>query len=368
MPEHIVLIAPPGIPKMVVGVHTARMLDLPLHSPDDFTDDEWKTFGFDATADVKSWAEGGAYANYQLHRSLRLRVLGHMLNKPERSVIVLPPDYVVQEDADLLEQTKALLDNIKYVILLTPTDNVNENAVLLDADLKDFPDWSVVNAYWVNNPSNERLAKHIVYTKGKTEEQTRDEILALRQDGAKSDIILIGPKLTGKTTLGRLLADALKLPQVSLDNLGGEYLPETDFDPAAARKAHQDGGLFEWLLYRRPYEAHIVERTLQDHQNCVIDFGGGHSVYDDEVNFSRVAKALADYPNVVLILPSPDKAESIQILKQRFEADVASERKLQRLLVTHPSYDVVKKQVVYSKDKSVNELSAAVMALVNGEA
>jgi len=368
MPDHIVLVGPPGVPLMAVGEQAAKTLGLPLHSPDDFTDEEWSAFGFDATADVQSWAEGGAYANYQLHRRLRLRVLGHMLNKPERSVIVLPPDYVVQEDADLLEQTKALLDNIKDVILLTPTADVNENALLLNADLVNFPDWSEVNTYWVNNPSNERLAKHIVYTKGKTEEQTRDEILARRQEGAKSDIILIGPKLTGKTTLGRLLADALKLPQVSLDNLGGKYLPETDFDPAAAQKAYQDEGLFAWLRYRRPYEAHIVERALQDHQNCVIDFGGGHSVYEDEALFSRVAKALADYPNVVLILPSPDKAESIQILKQRFEADVASERKLQQLLVTHPSYDVVKKQVIYTKDKTTDELSAAVMALVNGKA
>ncbi|MBZ0280898.1 MAG: hypothetical protein K8L97_09160 [Anaerolineae bacterium] len=367
MPDHIVLVGPPGVPLMAIGEQTAKLLGLPLHSPDGFTDAEWEQFGYNSTADIKAWAEGGAYASYRLHMPLRVHVVGIMLNRAERSLIVLPSNYVVQEEADLLHETKALLDNITHVILLTPSPDVNENALLLDADLVNFPDWSEVNAYWVNNPSNERLAKHIVYTKGKTEEQMRDEILALRQDGAKSDIILIGPKLTGKTTLGRLLADVLHLPQVSLDNLGGQYLPETDFDLASARKAHQEGGIFGWLRYRRPYEAHIVERALQDNRNCVIDFGGGHSVYDDEANFNRVAKALADYPNVVLILPALDKAESIQILKQRFEADVASERKLQRLLVTHPSYEAIKKQVIYTKDKTADELSAAVITIVNGD-
>ena len=96
---------------------------------------------------------------------------------------------------------------------------------------------------------------------------------------------------------------------------------------------------------------------LRDEHNCVIDFGGGHSVYEDETSFARAQAALAPYANVFLILPSPDEDESIGILKQRFEADVASERRLQRLLVTHPIYQELAKYTFYSKDKSPQELS-----------
>ncbi|MEH2063239.1 MAG: hypothetical protein V7K50_13415 [Nostoc sp.] len=49
----------------------------------------------------------------------------------------------------------------------------------------------------------------------------------------------------------------------------------------------------------------------------MIDFGAGHSVYEDDALFKRVQKVLEPYINVVLILPSPNLEESIQILNER---------------------------------------------------
>ncbi len=48
------------------------------------------------------------------------------------------------------------------------------------------------------------------------------------------DIVLIGPVRTGKSTLGRLLAQALGLPQVSLDEIRLRYYKEIGFDEALA--------------------------------------------------------------------------------------------------------------------------------------
>lgn len=359
---HLVLIGPPGAPTDAVAEHIAASLGLSIHSTDDYSDDDWSALGYDASADVTAWAHGGAYASYRLLMPLRLRAVRQLLSEHDSGVFPLLPDFTVYEDDALREQFAALLADVPHSVALLPTPDTDENARLLDADLAGFPDWSAVNAYWIRNPSNERLATHTVYTHGKTAEQTRDEILALT-NGSR-EIVLIGPKLTGKTTIGRLLADALGVPQVSLDMLGGDYLPETDYDPQAARQIRQDGGIFAWLRYRRPYEAHIVERALADHRDAVIDFGGGHSVYEDEAHFARVQAALAPFKHVVLILPSPDPEESIRILRERFEADVASERRVQRLLVTSPVYAQAAAHTVYTHDRTPDDIAAEVMSLL----
>lgn len=56
----------------------------------------------------------------------------------------------------------------------------------------------------------------------------------------------------------------------------------------------------------------------------MIDLGGGHSIYEDETLFARVKKALSPFPNVFLIMPSPDLEESIAILNERTGGFVSS--------------------------------------------
>jgi hypothetical protein len=150
----------------------------------------------------------------------------------------------------------------------------------------------------------------------------------------------------------------LGLPQVSLDNVGWDYLGETDFDEKFAYEKFREGGIFAWLDYRRKLEAHMVERTLADYKHCVIDFGGGHSVYDEGEYFDKVAAVLAPYPNIFLVLPAADKEESIRILDGRWQMDSASERKLQRLLVSHPSFTSLADKIIYTKGKNESTLLA----------
>lgn len=361
----IVFIGPPGVAVADVAQQVADARNLPIYSPYDFSDERWSELGYRSTEDILAWAQGGAYASYRLLAEVRIRAIEAVLNESGSGLIVLPADFVVHDDPVLRASLTALLARASDVVALLPTPDMNENAVLLDAELTNVPDWSAVNEYWIRQPSNERLATHIVYTQGRNESETRDEILRLTSHSAQSPIVLIGPKLTGKTTIGRLLADALGVPQVSLDMVGPQYLQETDYDPAMAARIRKEEGIFAWLRYRRPYEAHIVERTLQGKMDCVIDFGGGHSVYEDEAHFARVKNALSDNRNVVLILPSPDKDESIQILKERFMADVASERKLQRLLVTDPSYEVLATHVIFTMGKTTEALCTEVLARLN---
>ncbi len=45
--------------------------------------------------------------------------------------------------------------------------------------------------------------------------------------------------------------------------------------------------------------------------------GAGYSVYEDDTLFERARQALAPYTNVVLLLPSPDVEESMNMLDER---------------------------------------------------
>lgn len=134
-------------------------------------------------------------------------------------------------------------------------------------------------------------------------------------------IVLIGPMMAGKSTVGRLLSERLELPQFILDDLRWDYFKEIGYDEEEARRiARSDAGMNGLLAYWKPFEVYAVERVLADHSRGVIDFGAGYTVQEDEALFGRVEQALAPYPHVYLLLPSPDIDNSIKILNERMAA------------------------------------------------
>jgi adenylate kinase family enzyme len=131
------------------------------------------------------------------------------------------------------------------------------------------------------------------------------------------EIILIGPSGAGKSTMGKLLARAQGQPQCSMDDVRWHYYREIGYDEEKEREIRENQGIEAVLRYWKPFEVHAVERLLAEHHDCVIDFGAGHTVFDDDMLFARVEKALTLYPNVVLLLPSPDLDESVRVLTRR---------------------------------------------------
>ena len=164
----------------------------------------------------------------------------------------------------------------------------------------------------------------------------------------------------GKTTVGKILSKRLGLKNVSLDEIRQPYYDEIGYDNDTAKQIHAERGMAGILDYWKPFEAHSVERVLQDYPNSVIDFGAGHSVYDDETLFKRVQQALAPFPNVVLLLPSADKDEAIQILNTRIPPDVPPEiiewyKEMNAYFVKHHSNTDLAKITVYTNGKTPDE-------------
>jgi hypothetical protein len=87
----------------------------------------------------------------------------------------------------------------------------------------------------------------------------------------------------------------------------------------------------------------------------VIDLGGGHTVSDNPTRFARVQDALAPYPNVILLLPSPDPEESVRVLRTRRRTDYLD------YVVRHPCNYALAKHIVYTEGKSLEQIRDEVL-------
>ena len=180
----------------------------------------------------------------------------------------------------------------------------------------------------------------------------------------EATIILIGPLGVGKTTTGHVLAEKLDLPFCSVDNVRSAYYERAGYDKnVAAKIATSNQGIQGVLRYSKPFETQMIKEILAEHYG-VIDFGASNSVYDDPELFAQVEKVLAPYPNVILLLPSPDANESAEILKNRLTKMLMEAGKeftdelfeLNEYFVKHPSNHRLAKLVVYTKGKTPEDI------------
>jgi shikimate kinase len=186
----------------------------------------------------------------------------------------------------------------------------------------------------------------------------------------ETTIVLIGPICAGKSSVAKILAAKLGLPQYTMDDLRWELFADTDYDKNVARQLHEAGDTLGRLEYMKPFEAVAVERIVAEKRGGVIDFGAGHSVYEDEELLGRVERALAPVEYVILLLPSPDPDESTRVLNARFrelldrEVGQVDEKllALNEHFVRHPSIRRLAKLVVYTGGKTAEETAEEIAA------
>jgi shikimate kinase len=170
-----------------------------------------------------------------------------------------------------------------------------------------------------------------------------------------NDVILIGPIGTGKSTQGGLLSGKLGLLRAPMDDLRFAYYEEIGYSQEKQNEIGEKEGFLGIYRYWKSFEIHAVERLLSEHRDCVIDFGAGHSVYEEDALLERAKAALAPYPNVVLLLPSPDLDESVRLLKERTQGVVDNGFDFDEHFTKHRSNHELAKIVVYTKDRTPEE-------------
>jgi predicted kinase len=175
-------------------------------------------------------------------------------------------------------------------------------------------------------------------------------------------VIVIGPVNAGKSTIASLLAARLGIGQVSLDDVCWEYFPRAGYDAEIAREHFRRGGQMGALAYMVQFYPAAVEEVVAHYPQSVIDFGAGHSVYDDPLQRARVKRALAGCRNVVLLLPSPDPEESLQLLNARQGNPHPEVVAMNEHFVHSSSNRELATTIVYTKGKSPEQTRDEVLS------
>ena len=120
----------------------------------------------------------------------------------------------------------------------------------------------------------------------------------------EKSIILIGPSGAGKSTLADALSKRLNMPRISLDSVSKKFNYKDFVSGDVSYFEKRNIEMMKELL------GHVVIPGI-------CDFGAGHSVYQDNDNFQIVKDLLSPFANVILLLPSANTNESLDILKSR---------------------------------------------------
>ena len=189
----------------------------------------------------------------------------------------------------------------------------------------------------------------------------RVPMTAGREERTIDDIVLIGPTKVGKSTVASRLGSKLGLPVVTMDDLRDGYYRELGYDAAFARRLFERDGAASLWCYLKAFDPYAVERLLAEHRCCVIDMGGGSSVHEHDDQLRRVARALAPYKNVVLLLPFPDRAESLRFLDERTGWG-GKERNINRNLLSHRSNYELATLTVYTANRTPDDIADEILS------
>lgn len=358
-PATIILIGPERAGKSTVGQLLAARLGLAFTDLPKIAAPYYAELGHSQQAVDQAWDEGGIAGFLRYQAPFAVHAVARALSAQSGGIIELGAGQVALADEALARRLQQALQPYRPVVLLLPSPDVEESIRVLDKRGQVLYEGVELTEHFVRHHSNHDLAKLRHYTKGKTPAESCAELLA-QLDPSSPDVFLIGPMGAGKSTLGKLLAAQLGRRQVSLDEIRWDYYQEIGYDRAVQRAIGEREGFAGVYRYWKPFEIHAVERALQDHPGCVMDFGAGHSVHEDPTAFARIQALLAPYPNVVLLLPSPDLDEAIALLRERtpFKIDGVP---FTRYLVTHPAFRTLATQVVYTEGKTPEEVCAEIL-------
>lgn len=178
------------------------------------------------------------------------------------------------------------------------------------------------------------------------------------------EIILLGPVAVGKTTTAKLLSEKLNKPLVSLDDLRFNYYKEIGYDNNHMKDLHAKAGIMAIFQYGKIFDAYSIERILEDHQDCIFDFGGGNIVSGYNFDLERIKKALNPYENIVFLTPGADKEEVLKFIYERRNIKSSDRELIEYLVYNHSNYDVAK-HTVFVKDKTPEEVCNEVLSVCN---
>ncbi len=177
----ILFIGPVRAGKSTLARLVAIELKLPHVSLDDVRRDYYREIGYDDEL-AKQIRHQGGFLAFIFYRQLfdPYSVERVLLDHPD-SVIDCGASVGPYENKQQFHHIQELFDPISNVFFLVPSADMQDSLrILKERDLDRPKDLNFdFNAHFLQHPGYRLLAKHVIYTKDKTPEQSCEEILGL---------------------------------------------------------------------------------------------------------------------------------------------------------------------------------------------
>jgi shikimate kinase len=171
----IILIGPMKVGKTTVAGLLAARLGIPQQALDKSRKIYYKEIGYDSEYALRLVESGALEAALQYCKPFEVHAVERHLAESRDCVIDFGAGQSVQDDPVLCERVRQALAPYSNVVLLLPDPDAEQSIAYLDERIDE--DLRGVNAHYIRHPANRALAKAIVYTIGKSPEETCDEIL-----------------------------------------------------------------------------------------------------------------------------------------------------------------------------------------------
>lgn len=170
--SEIILIGPFGVGKTTVGGILAEKLGLPQVSLDNVCYDYYQEIGWNGREAKRIYEQEGGDAFDEYTSSFEPYGVEQVLSRNHNCVIDLGGGHTVSENETRFARVQDALAPYQNVVLLLPFLDPEESVRVLKTRRR--PDFL---EYLVRSPCNYALAKHTIYTEGKSLEQVRDEVI-----------------------------------------------------------------------------------------------------------------------------------------------------------------------------------------------
>lgn len=176
--EHpIIFIGPIGAGKTTIGKMIAEKLSIPFYSLDEEEKQYTGPVGYDEAHYDLIKEQQGPFPAYEYARGFFDEAVVRFLAAHKDGVFDLGGGHPVVPDPQKQERIKKALEPYKNIVLLMPTQDTEESLKILykrNEITDEIPDFNVLyfkdKTFW-------DIAKVIVYTEGKTPEETCGEVL-----------------------------------------------------------------------------------------------------------------------------------------------------------------------------------------------
>ena len=162
----------------------------------------------------------------------------------------------------------------------------------------------------------------------------------------EESILLIGPSGAGKSTVAEEIRKKTGMQRLCLDRLANNARN------SRFMQKFKNSDEFNFYMISK-----VLETVQKDGFYGIVDFGAGHSVYDDTEIFERVKLMLQPFKNIVLLLPDENEEKSLDIMKNRSTGDTSDNRKF----FESPCNRELSTMIIYGNNKQPPEIADEIL-------